>query len=56
MVCELLDDGVNSATVKAEILIHHQNTSEYPEFNATLFIQYAAISYCPWQPAAKMNI
>jgi hypothetical protein len=54
VVCELLDDGANDATVKAEVMIHHENSD--PQFNALLFINYAAISYCPWQPAANWNI
>jgi hypothetical protein len=54
MVCELLDDGANDATVKAEVMIHHENSD--PQFNALLVINYAAIGYCPWQPAANWNI
>ncbi len=59
VVCELLDQGATSATVQAEVLIHHQNGREQPGdggYWPDLFTQVAAISYCPWQPAADWNI
>jgi hypothetical protein len=59
VVCELLDQGANNATVQAEVVIHHQNGREQPGdggYWPDLFTQVAAISYCPWQPAADWNI
>ena len=59
VVCELLDEGANSATVQAEVTIHHTNGRERAGdggYWPNLFIQTAAIAYCPWQPAADWNI
>ena len=59
VVCQLLDQGANNATVQAEVIIHHQNGREQPGdggYWPDLFIQTAAIAYCPWQPAADWNI
>ena len=59
VVCALLDQGANNATVQAEVIIHHSNGREQPGdggYWPDLFIQLSAISYCPWQDAADWNI
>ena len=59
VVCALLDQGANNATVKAEVIIHHSTGKEQSGdggYWANLFIQTAAIAYCPWQPAANWDI
>ena len=59
VVCELLDEGANSATVKAEVTIRYSTGKEQHDdggYWANLFIQSAAIAYCPWQPVADSNV
>lgn len=58
-VCENLDAGVSMQNVTNWVgyeltNTHDGNTPE--DYWASLFIQSAAIAYCPWQPAAEWTI
>jgi hypothetical protein len=47
VVCELLDEGANQATVLGAIMNRHQSTDGDQQFAATWFAKYAVVSYCP---------
>jgi len=55
----LIDKSARSATVKAEVTIRYSTGKEQHDdggYWANLFIQSAAIAYCPWQPVADSNV
>ena len=54
-VCGLLEQDAVGEPARA-FVIRRLSVMEFPDFNATLFVQYSAIAYCPWQPAAHWNI
>ena len=56
-VCTDQEAGIGTGRTKSYITrVTGDTRGDQTEYYATLFMHYAAMSYCPWQPAAKWNI